>query len=182
VFDSEHSRYQITIETRIRDLPQFSTIDATLFASGEIVELRRISQQMGEVAKAPFKFSRLKKGKGQVAKEVEQPEDQEDSDKQVTIVIDADTGVLTSLYDLKSFVEQEGRKGAYIQRYKGLGEMNAEQLEETTMHVEKRTLLNVEIDDAMEADQLFSTLMGDDVDPRREFIQKNALNVKNLDI
>jgi DNA gyrase subunit B len=84
--------------------------------------------------------------------------------------------------DLLNYVKNEGKKDASVQRYKGLGEMNAEQLAETTMNPAKRTLLQVRLEDAVECEEIFSTLMGEDVESRRKFIEENALDVKNLDV
>jgi len=89
---------------------------------------------------------------------------------------------LSNWMDLLNYVKTEGKRDASVQRYKGLGEMNAGQLAETTMNPERRTLLQVRLEDAVESEEIFSTLMGEDVESRRKFIEENALEVKNLDV
>jgi DNA gyrase subunit B len=95
---------------------------------------------------------------------------------------DGESHPLLDLRALVPTVRKIGEKGMKITRFKGLGEMDAEQLWETTMDPARRTLLQVQLDDVAAANDLFSTLMGDDVEPRREFIEKHALEVKNLDV
>ncbi len=89
---------------------------------------------------------------------------------------------LANWRDLLEHVKAEGKRDASVQRYKGLGEMNAEQLADTTMNPEKRTLLTVRLEDVVATDSIFTTLMGEDVESRRKFIEENALDVKNLDV
>jgi DNA gyrase subunit B len=99
-----------------------------------------------------------------------------------TVVKETSRQQLANWRELLAFVKSEGMKDVNIQRYKGLGEMNAGQLWDTTMNAEVRTLLRVELRDLVESDEIFSTLMGEDVENRRKFIEENALDVRNLDV
>jgi DNA gyrase subunit B len=96
--------------------------------------------------------------------------------------LDAEDMRAETWQEMVQMVRNESFKGSHLQRYKGLGEMNPEQLWETTMNPDNRTLLQVQINDAEAADEMFTTLMGDKVEPRREFIQNHALEVTELDI
>ena len=98
------------------------------------------------------------------------------------IVDDSEEKEVGSLERFVEFIMERGKKGQFIQRYKGLGEMNPEQLWSTTMNPENRVLKQVQVEDAVEADEMFSKLMGDQVEPRKEFIERYALSVSNLDI
>ncbi|MDD4318059.1 MAG: DNA topoisomerase (ATP-hydrolyzing) subunit B [Victivallaceae bacterium] len=98
------------------------------------------------------------------------------------VTIESETNNICSLNDLFESIKKNGRKGMYIQRYKGLGEMNAEQLWETTMDPENRKMIRVTMEDAVQAERMFTLLMGDIVEPRRDYIEKYAATVKDLDI
>ncbi|MBV9302181.1 MAG: DNA topoisomerase (ATP-hydrolyzing) subunit B [Acidobacteriaceae bacterium] len=99
-----------------------------------------------------------------------------------TVIKDSQRNVLENWRDLLNSVKSEGMREVSVQRYKGLGEMNAEQLWATTMNAETRTLLQVDLKDFVETEPIFSTLMGEDVESRRKFIEENALDVRNLDV
>ncbi|MDQ6759514.1 MAG: DNA topoisomerase (ATP-hydrolyzing) subunit B [Acidobacteriota bacterium] len=125
-----------------------------------------------ELAALP-EYRRLRIMAKQVAKHNQPP---------FTVVKDERRETLGSWRELLEHVKTEGTREVNVQRYKGLGEMNAEQLWETTMNADKRTLLKVDLHDIAEAETIFSTLMGEDVESRRKFIEENALDVRNLDV
>jgi DNA gyrase subunit B len=99
-----------------------------------------------------------------------------------SIIQDEKETPITGLDTLHRIALEMAKTGATFQRFKGLGEMNAEQLGDTTMNAETRTLLKVTMEDAVGADEMFTVLMGDAVEPRREFIERHALDVANLDV
>ncbi len=133
--------------------PHPNDISATLLGSPEFRELSRRDQEIAALGAAPY-----------------------------TLTLEAQPETLATIDDVLERVMAFGRKGLGVQRYKGLGEMNPGQLWETTMNPETRSLLQVRVEDAVAADRTFTVLMGDQVEPRRAFIENNALNVRNLDI
>ena len=153
--DPEHGGHRLVGETRRAGVTMRTAFDAPFLRSPDWQRLRALAASVAEIGGSDG-FS--------IELEGEVPE-----------VVASATRLLVRLLEL-------AKKGLSIQRYKGLGEMNPDQLAETTMNSQSRTLLQVKIEDGVEADFVFSTLMGDDVEPRREFIEKNALNVQNLDI
>jgi DNA gyrase subunit B len=147
-------------------------------------EARKLARLAGEQAEVYAVTARLvKQGAAEEAPEPEATgegaEEAQESAPARTTVAD---GAITRPTQLLDAVLANGRKGLSIARYKGLGEMNAEQLWETTLDPDHRVLLQVKVEDADVTDEIFTRLMGDIVEPRREFIQENALNVANLDV
>jgi DNA gyrase subunit B len=153
IWDEEHNCYRIVVLTRENGSTLTTTIDHVLLASQDFQGLRDLARQLEGLGAPPYVLQY-----GGVE----------------TVVEGFDTLLQT--------VNIVGKKDLNIQRYKGLGEMNPIQLWETTMDPERRTLLQVTIEDAVEADYIFTTLMGDQVDPRKAFIEKHAKEVVNLDV
>jgi DNA gyrase subunit B len=153
VEDEEHSGWALEMVRRVDGVPHEIRVDTDFVAAYEFRRIRENAKTIGAFLDGPYVVT--KNG-------------DKESHQTLSAVVDA--------------VYESAKKGLTISRYKGLGEMNPEELWETTMNPEKRRLLHVSVEDNVEADQIFSILMGDAVEPRRDFIEKNALNVRNLDI
>ncbi|MEK7774158.1 MAG: DNA gyrase subunit B, partial [Deltaproteobacteria bacterium] len=151
--DAEHDALRINCLSKRNGIQIETAIDAALLNSPEFQDLKALAKNLIEMGEPPFT---VKNGGAETD-------------------ISAYRGLMDHILEI-------GKKGLGIQRYKGLGEMNPEQLWETTMDPEKRILLQVKVEDAIEADGIFTTLMGDVVEPRRAFIEKHALEASNLDI
>jgi DNA gyrase subunit B len=152
--DKKHHR--IVIRTRHLGVLRKTYFSTEFFERSSFQRLLQVFKTVNELGKGPFVLF--------------------DTEKKENIL------EASSIDQLMKFIDDRGRKGLSITRYKGLGEMNPEQLWETTMDPKNRVLLQVQVEDAIEADEIFSVLMGDEVEPRRKFIEDNALKIRNLDI
>jgi DNA gyrase subunit B len=152
--DPEHGGHRLVATTRRAGVEFRTTLGTEFVRSPDFQNLIELATRIAAVGSAPYQIMRSQ----------------------------AEPEVITSPVLLLERLLELGEKGLSVQRYKGLGEMNPDQLADTTMDPTARTLLQVRAPDDVEADDAFTTLMGDDVEPRRDFIEKNALNVQNLDI
>jgi len=153
--DEETGSYRLSVQTYVDGASRTSVFDADFVETREASELLEIYARVRDVTGSGLS---LRKGE------------------------DGEALEFTQIEAVLAHIKKEGNQGLGIQRYKGLGEMNPDQLWETTMDPSTRTLLQVRVDDAVAADEMFTVLMGDQVEPRRNFIESNALNVRNLDI
>jgi DNA gyrase subunit B len=151
--DAEHNCYRLRCSSGGNGHAKKMSIDFELLISPDMMALKKIAASLKSIGEPPFTI--------------------EDQDKHTPVA---------TLSEVLRYIVERGRKAQEIQRYKGLGEMNPEQLWETTMEPENRHMLQVTIEDGVEADEIFTILMGDQVEPRRDFIYENALHVQNLDI
>jgi DNA gyrase subunit B len=152
--DVEHGTWELFFQGGQHGVRRHTVISADLVRTAEFNELKKISSELKTKLVEPLRLAH------EGSEELE----------------------VKGWDEISTMVDELGRKGLQIQRYKGLGEMNAEQLWETTMDPQRRNLLKVKVEEMEEADGIFTKLMGDLVEPRRQFIEENALNVRNLDI
>ncbi len=152
--DPEHSGYKLNLDYLMKGQVFTTVLDREIFKSPRFLEVKDLLNQVSALGEPPY-----------------------------TVVDEyGEKKELSGMAALVEHVTVLGQKGITVQRYKGLGEMNPEQLWETTMNPEKRTLLQVKVEDVVIADDVFTTLMGDQVEPRKDFIYKNALYAQNLDV
>jgi DNA gyrase subunit B len=184
--DDEHNLWEVAF---VNSQGAEHVINWELASSPEYRQMMAKYKQIEANMEPPFVIETLVKGNGAGGEELSdaEREEQEKAQKKAPKAAKkkaAEPEVVekTSPRELFDYVLNEGRKDFTIQRYKGLGEMTAEQLWETTMDPERRTLLSVRLEDIAECETIFTTLMGEDVEARRKFIEENALDVKNLDI
>ncbi|MCY4509968.1 MAG: toprim domain-containing protein, partial [Acidobacteria bacterium] len=167
--DEEHNAYAFVVEDRSGGFARQQSVGAEFVESAEYRALSASFEAIRGV-KGPMRVGAVARGAAAAA---------EESDDAATPPREVEVGGVDELLD--HFLAA-GKRGVAINRYKGLGEMNPDQLWSTTMNPENRTLLQVSAEDDTEADVMFTTLMGDQVEPRRKFIEDNALDVKNLDV
>ena len=153
VIQSEDGRYGVELERWLHGNQHIVKLDPSLFSTTEYRVIARLAEQLKGLI-----------DDGAVVRRGEKEQ------------------AVSNFAEVMEWLMKESRRGQTIQRYKGLGEMNPDQLWETTMNHEVRRMLQVRIEDAMAADEVFTTLMGDQVEPRRDFIERNALSVSNLDV
>ena len=156
--DPEHGGFGLVARTRRAGVDFRTPFDTDFVRSSDYQHLCELSEAMQRLGAPPFEIRASAESTAE------------------------DSETVASPSQLLQRLLKRGEKGLSIQRYKGLGEMNPDQLADTTMSPEKRTLLQVRVPDAVEAEEAFTTLMGDEVEPRREFIERNALEAQNLDI